>query len=73
MSHPILPLPRETERLILRQPSPDDAETIQSAIEETFDDLHQWIPWAVHLQSLDETRDFIKAAENKLIKGNKTN
>jgi ribosomal-protein-serine acetyltransferase len=69
MSHPILPLPKETERLILRQPSPDDAETIQNAIEETFEDLHQWMPWAIHLQSLNETRGFLEAAENKFIEG----
>jgi hypothetical protein len=69
MSHPILPLTRERERLILHQPSHDDAEIIQSAIGETFEDLHQWIPWAVYLQSLDETRDFLKVAESILLMG----
>ena len=69
MSHPIPPLPRETERLILCRPSPDNAGIIQHAIEETFEDLHQWMPWAVHLQSLDETRDFLEAAENKFVEG----
>jgi ribosomal-protein-serine acetyltransferase len=69
MSHPILPLPRETERLVLHLPSPDDAETIQLAIEETFEDLHQWMPWAINLQSLDETRDFLMAAESKFTEG----
>jgi ribosomal-protein-serine acetyltransferase len=69
MSHPIPTLPKETERLILRQPSPDDAETIQYAIEETFEDLHHWMPWAIHFQSLDETREFLEAAESRFSRG----
>ncbi|MCJ7568139.1 MAG: GNAT family N-acetyltransferase [Anaerolineales bacterium] len=69
MDHPILPLPRETERLVLRPPSPDYAEMIQDAIEETFDDLHPWMPWASHKQSLEETKNFLKVAENKFLEG----
>jgi len=65
LKHPILPLPRETERLVLRPPSPDYAEIIQDAIEETFEDLHRWMPWAVTMQSLEETREFLKAAERR--------
>jgi len=51
-----LPLPRETERLILRTPLPTDAAAIQEAIEESFADLHIWMDWATKLQSLDETK-----------------
>jgi RimJ/RimL family protein N-acetyltransferase len=69
MSLQVLPLPRETQRLVLRPPSPDYAEIIQEAIEETFEDLHRWMPWASQLQSLEETRDFLKVAERKFLKG----
>ena len=34
-----LPLPRETERLILRTPLPTDSIAIQEALEESFTDL----------------------------------
>lgn len=51
-----LPLPRETERLILRTPSPTDAAAIQEGIEESFADLHVWMEWATKLQSLDDTK-----------------
>ena len=69
MSHQMMPLPRETQRLILRPPSPDYAEIVQEAIEETFQDLHLWMPWASHLQSLEETRSFLKIAESRFLKG----
>ncbi len=51
-----LPLPRETERLLLRTPLPTDAAAIQEALEETFADLHIWMDWAATLQSIDDTR-----------------
>jgi RimJ/RimL family protein N-acetyltransferase len=50
-----LPLPRETERLILRTPLATDAVAIQEAIEESFADLHVWMDWATTLQSLEVT------------------
>ena len=56
----ILPLPRETERLILRTPLPTDADAIQEALEESFADLHIWMDWATTLQSLDDTRAIIE-------------
>ena len=61
--------PSETERLILRPPSPKHIEIIQDAIEETFEDLHRWMPWASALQSFEETREFLRAAERKFFDG----
>ena len=55
-----LPLPRETERLILRTPLPTDAAAIQKALEESFADLHIWMDWAMTLQSIDDTRTRIE-------------
>jgi len=69
MSHQLPPLPKETERLVLRHPSPDFAETIQEAIEETFEDLRPWMPWAREMQTLEVTREFLKSAEGKFLEG----
>jgi RimJ/RimL family protein N-acetyltransferase len=55
-----LPLPRETERLILRTPLPTDAAAIQEALEESFADLQIWMDWATTLQSIDDTKVIIE-------------
>jgi RimJ/RimL family protein N-acetyltransferase len=65
LEHPILPLPRETARLVLRPPSAQNAEVIQTAIEESFADLHPWMDWADRLQTLEETRAFLAGAETR--------
>lgn len=59
MERILLPLPRETERLILRTPLPADAAAIQIAIEESFADLQIWMEWAKTLQNLDDTKSNI--------------
>ena len=69
MAHPIPPLPLNTSRLVLRQPTPRDADVIQKAIEESFDSLHRWMPWATTLQSLEDTREFLVGAERKFLEG----
>jgi RimJ/RimL family protein N-acetyltransferase len=58
-----LSLPLETSRLILRTPDPADARLVQDAIEESFEVLHPWMPWAVELQSFEETRAFLERAQ----------
>jgi RimJ/RimL family protein N-acetyltransferase len=58
----ILPLPRETQRLILRPPSPENAAAIQEALEESFAQLHVWMDWAVTLQSLEDTKAILARA-----------
>jgi RimJ/RimL family protein N-acetyltransferase len=58
--HPILPPHWETPRLLLRRPELDDLESLQAAIEESFEDLHRWMPWAIRLQPLEETKAFIE-------------
>jgi RimJ/RimL family protein N-acetyltransferase len=69
VTHRVLSLPRNTRRLILRPPSTGDAETIQRAIEETYEDLHRWMPWASSLQTLEETCGFLKEAERRYLEG----
>lgn len=61
----ILPLPRETQRLVLRPPSPENAAAIQEAIEESFAELHVWMDWAVTLQSLEETKAVLARARTR--------
>jgi RimJ/RimL family protein N-acetyltransferase len=55
--------------LILRQPSPDFAGAVQEAIEETFADLHPWMPWAKEMQPLEETREFLADSQRKFAEG----
>ena len=65
MEHRILPLPRVTERLVLRPPSPDNAAAVQEALEESFADLHLWMDWATTLQSLEDTKAILNRAHAK--------
>ncbi|MEZ0325412.1 MAG: GNAT family N-acetyltransferase [Fimbriimonas sp.] len=44
-----------TDRLELRAPRVEDAAAVNEAILETFDQLHRWLPWALHPPSLEET------------------
>ena len=69
MEHPILPLPRETSRLILRPPSVADAVAIHEAIRESYADLHRWMDWASTIQSLDETETVREQAGRKFLSG----
>ena len=62
MKHLILPLPRVTQRLVLRPPSPENAAAIQEALEESFSELHVWMDWAVTLQSFEDTKTVIERA-----------
>lgn len=50
-----LPETLETERLILRPPRAGDGAMVNAAILETWDALHQWMPWAAERPSVDET------------------
>jgi len=63
MEHRILPLPRETQRLVLRIPSPRSAVALQEALEESYTDLHAWMDWAATLQSLEETTSALERAQ----------
>lgn len=45
----------ETERLVLRPARAGDGPMVQEAIEESFADLHEWVPWAKTLQPLETT------------------
>ena len=69
MDHRILPLPVETRRLVLRPASAQDALIVQAAVEESFESLHPWMPWAAQPQSLEETQAFLAGAETRFRSG----
>ena len=60
----MFPVPLPTERLTLRGPDPTAAETINSAIRDSFAALTQWLPWADHVPSADETREHLTRARD---------
>lgn len=41
-----IPVPIETDRLIIRPPMPGDGPLVTEAKRETWDDLTRWMPWA---------------------------
>lgn len=45
----------ETERLIIRAPRPGDGAVVNAAVRESHDHLKPWMPWAVNLQTVEET------------------
>lgn len=57
-------MPLHTERLTLRGPDPAAAETINSAIRDSFAQLTQWLPWADRVPSVDETREQLTRARD---------
>lgn len=60
-----LALPRKTKRFDLRAPDPLDAAAVQEAI----DSLHPWMPRALRLPSLQDTRDFLERAQADFLAG----
>lgn len=51
------PSPVTTDRLLIRTPRPEDAQALNGAALETWDQLKQWMPWATSLPSLEDSRD----------------
>jgi RimJ/RimL family protein N-acetyltransferase len=52
--HPVLidvPMPIRTPRLILRPKQPGDGAATASAIQESWEELHQWMRWAEHREA----------------------
>ena len=55
----LIDLPQEitTTRLLLRPPMPGDGVVINEAIIESFDDIKEWLPWATHIPTVEETEE----------------
>jgi ribosomal-protein-serine acetyltransferase len=63
------PDPLETRRLLIRVADPDTAPVVNAAIQETYESLHAWLPWADHLPSIDETRRHLVRARSEALQG----
>ncbi len=62
-----LPVPIQTPRLHIRPPQPGDGLLVNQAILESFETLHQWMPWADHKPSIAESETFVRTAQAQWI------
>ena len=53
----------ESDRLTIRAPRAGDGTEIHAAVEETFDDLKPWMPWAQQMPTLEESEAFVRRAQ----------
>jgi ribosomal-protein-serine acetyltransferase len=66
-----LPIPITTPRLILRPPKIGDGGAVNEAIQESFDILNRFMPWASQKVSVEESEIFARqAAANWILKNN---
>ncbi len=66
-----LPMPIQTERLLIRPPQLGDGSIINAAIVESYDVLKLMMPWAQTIPSVDESEEFVRqAAANWILKKN---
>jgi RimJ/RimL family protein N-acetyltransferase len=61
--------PLETERLILRPPCEEDVPRVLDAIQESFDALTAWMPWAQRMPTLEEQLDYAREARRRFEAG----
>ena len=50
----------ESERLTIRAPKPGDGAELHTAVEETYDDLKAWMPWAKERQTVEDLETFVR-------------
>lgn len=53
-----------TPRTLIRPPTVKDAKLMHDALKQSIRDLKKWMPWAQELASLEDTRYFLRQAEN---------
>ncbi len=53
----------ESNRLTIRAPRPGDGAEINAAVQETFDDLKVWMPWAQQIPTLEESESYVRRAQ----------
>jgi RimJ/RimL family protein N-acetyltransferase len=64
-SNPILlelPIPIITPRLLLRPAQPGDGAILNEAVVESFDQLHQWMEWAVTKPTVEDSESYVRQA-----------
>jgi RimJ/RimL family protein N-acetyltransferase len=57
-----LPIPIETDRLVIRPPQPGDGLELNCAVRESFPELHRWLPWAEKEPTSDESEENVRRA-----------
>ncbi len=50
----------ETERLIIRAPKAGDGQAVNDAVRESYENLKPWMPWAINLQSPEQTEENVR-------------
>ena len=53
----------ESDRLTIRAPRPGDGPEMNAAVQETFDDLKAWLPWAKQMPTLEESETYVRRAQ----------
>lgn len=53
----------ESDRLTIRAPRAGDGPEMNAAVEETFDDLKPWMPWARQMPTLEESEIYVRRAQ----------
>jgi len=60
-----IPMPIVTERLVIREPRVGEGAVVNAAVVETFAALHQWMPWAKELPTVEDTEKFTRESVAK--------
>lgn len=58
-----------SDRLVLRMPTVEDAPAVNRAVRESFPLLQQWVDWATHLPTLEETVSLLERAHSDYLNG----
>lgn len=53
----------ESDRLTIRAPRAGDGTEMNAAVQETFDDLKPWMPWARQMPTLEESETYVRRAQ----------
>ena len=70
MTIPILidiPMPITTDRLILRPPQSGDGAELNAAILESWEELHDWVPFAKVKPKLEESEENVRRAQARFL------
>lgn len=57
----------ETPRLWIRAPRPGDGAVVNEAVRESFAELTQWMPWAQHEPSVEESEEYCRRAQARFL------
>lgn len=53
----------ESDRLTIRAPRAGDGAEMNAAVQETFDNLKLWMPWAKQMPTLEESETYVRRAQ----------